>query len=173
MAIRFKCSSCGREVTAPDDAAGRKGRCPHCGQSNEIPSVPAGEQDDGTIPLAPIDEEEEHRRQEQLRALYEQELALLSETGGVADDVPLEHREEIDSEDLYHFVVNYCLDMANGKLDRAERHAEQLRRYGHWGAQAVDDFLSGSAREAALDYIPPRVLEGFLRQLLKRVRSAG
>ncbi len=32
MAIKFECGSCGKTITAPDKAAGRRGKCPHCGQ---------------------------------------------------------------------------------------------------------------------------------------------
>ncbi len=45
MSIRFHCenSDCGRELAAPDGAAGKKARCPHCGKVQIIPEpAPAG-----------------------------------------------------------------------------------------------------------------------------------
>ena len=161
MPIKFKCHNCHNEVTAPDSAAGKKGKCPFCSHTNEIPA-PVDEDD--LIPLAPIDDEEEARARAQRQALYEQEKALLEETGG-PPPVPLEDREDLASEDLHHFVVNYCLDLANGKLAQADEHVAQLNRYGELGAQAVEDFISGTATEPALDHIPRPVIQGFLKQL--------
>ena len=45
MSIRFTCANaeCGRDVVAPDGSAGRKARCPYCGEVQTIPVVePAG-----------------------------------------------------------------------------------------------------------------------------------
>jgi len=165
MPIKFQCHNCHHEVTAPDAAAGKKGKCPFCGQSNEIP-LPVTEDD--LIPLAPIDEAAEARERAERRALYEQEKDLLGQTDGETP-VPLEHRADLTSEDLHHFVVNYCLDLVDGKLPEAEKSAEQLTRYGSLAAEAVDDFLTGKAMEPALDRIPRPVMQGFLKQLKEQV----
>ncbi len=37
--IRFLCRKCGSVVSAPDEGAGRKGRCPQCGQSSVVPET--------------------------------------------------------------------------------------------------------------------------------------
>ena len=165
MSIKFQCHNCHNEVTAPDAAAGKKGKCPFCGQSNEIP-LPVAEDD--MIPLAPIDEEAETRERAERHALFEREKDLLAETGGESP-VPLEHRSDLGSEDLHHFVVNYCLDLFDSKLAQAEQSAEQLTRYGPLGAEAVDDLLTGKAMEPALDRIPRAVMQGFLKQLKEQV----
>ena len=39
MAIEFKCQSCQQDVTTPDEAAGKKGKCPHCGEVMRIPEL--------------------------------------------------------------------------------------------------------------------------------------
>jgi hypothetical protein len=56
MAIELTCEGCGRRFEAPDRAAGRKGRCPACGQEIAVPvpdegaeAVPVGE----TVTMAP------------------------------------------------------------------------------------------------------------------------
>ena len=41
MAMRFSCRKCGHTVSAPDDAAGKRGQCPKCGEVFTIPA-PAG-----------------------------------------------------------------------------------------------------------------------------------
>ena len=167
MAITFRCRTCNNQIKAPDAAAGKKGKCPFCGHSNDIPAPPS---EDDVIPLAEIDEEEERRAQQEIQALRQQEQDLLAETGG-EPPVPLEHREEITSDDLHHFVVNYCLDMANGKLDRAETHVAQLRKYGSLAQDAVKDFAGGSASEPALGSIPQPVLQGFLKRLREQLSA--
>ena len=137
MPITFQCEHCRKQVKAPDGAGGKRGKCPHCGQSNYIPMPAAG---DNGISLAEIDTEEERRRREEEEALLRQERELIAETAP-PQGAPLEQREDLTSEDLHHFVVNYCLDIAAGKLDRAETHIEQLMKHGQLGATAVDDFL--------------------------------
>jgi hypothetical protein len=47
VSIRFTCPSCASVSNAPDDAAGKKARCPNCGHISRIPAagilVPQGE----------------------------------------------------------------------------------------------------------------------------------
>ncbi len=167
MPITFRCEGCQKDVTAPDAAAGKRGRCPFCGHLNAIPHL-VDEDDDDAIPLAPLDEEEERRAAEERRTLYEQEQELLAETGGPAV-IPLDHRDDLTSEDLHHFVVNYCVDLADGKLPRAEQNVDQLRHHGMLGVEAVDDFIEGMADEMGLERIPKPVLMGFLKELKARV----
>ena len=165
MTISFECDACGRTIKAPDAAGGKRGKCPYCGQSNDIPRPPAEADDDNdTFALAPLDDEQERLRAEQVQQLIAQERDLLADSGG-EEAVPLEHREDLGPEDLHHFVVNYCRDMADGKLDRAGAHVQKLRRFRLLAQEAVGAFLSGQASEEALGSIPPRVLEGFLKTL--------
>ena len=165
MTIRFNCEHCGKEIKAPDSAGGKRGKCPYCGQSNDVPS-PIVEDDDDIIPLAPIDEDDERRREEEAHRLYEQEAAMLSSSDNdTSPTAPLEQRENVSAADLYHFVVNYCLDMAAGNTERAQQHIASLRRHGGMGLQAVQDFLGGSVSEPALAKMPKTTLERYLMQL--------
>ncbi len=167
MGIKFRCEHCGKEVTAPDSAAGRRGKCPYCKQSNYIASPQAAEED---IPLAPIDEREEKELEEKSKSLLQQEKELLAESGK-GEQTPLEHKEDLGPEDLHHFVVNYCLDMAASNLERAETHVEKLKKFGHTGVQAVDDFANEKVEEPALKKIPDKVLKGFLNRLREELKE--
>jgi len=166
MAIKFQCEQCGKEVEAPDDAGGKRGKCPYCRHSNYIPSPIA---DEDVLDLAPIDEEEERRRKEQAEAALEEERDLLVEMDR-KPETPLEQKEEVAAEDLHHLVVNYCLDLAAGKLDQAEAHVQKLRPFGAAAVQAVREFASGKVREDALKDIPGPVVKGFLKQLAAQLR---
>jgi len=161
MSIKFSCEHCHREVNAPDQAAGKRGKCPYCGQSSYIPA-PVSDED--VLDLAPIDEDEERKRKAEIEALRQAEHDLIAEQRG-SDEPPLEQRDDVQSDDLHHFVVNYCLDMFAGKLDRARMHADKLRTFGPAGRQAIRDFQSGKVTEDALADIPKPVLLGFLKEL--------
>jgi phage FluMu protein Com len=170
MPITFRCQACRKDVTAPDAAAGRRGKCPFCGQMNDVPlPPPKPEEDEDLIPLAPVDEEEEQQAQREQRALYEEQLSLLDEVGTETAPAPLDQREDLQTEELHHFVVNFCLEMSEGKLAQAQQQAMQLKRYAPLGIQAVDDFLTGKATEPALARIPRPVLQAFLKDLRGRV----
>ncbi|HUT57458.1 MAG TPA: hypothetical protein VNA25_06365 [Phycisphaerae bacterium] len=167
MSITFRCEHCKKEVTAPDAAAGKRGKCPFCGASRYIPA-PVSEED--LLDLAPIDEQAERTRQEEIDSLRRQERSLLRESEQDAP-LPLEHREDLSAADLHHFVVNYCLDLYGSKLDRLWTHVSQLRRFKPLAVQAVDEFLSGKASEPALDPIPTPTLKAFLTRLSEEIQA--
>lgn len=162
MTIKFNCEHCRKEVQASDAAGGKRGKCPYCGAGNYIPApVDEGE----ILSLAPLDEEEERQREQEIRRLMQQEKAILEELNR-EPAVPLEHKEDLQSQDLHHFVVNYCLDMHSGNLARAELHVDQLKQFQEKAKEAVEDFATGRAIEPALVPIPSRLMQGFLRQLM-------
>ena len=165
MTITFRCEKCHKSVEAPDSAAGSRGKCPYCKHSSYIP-LPAEER--AEIPLVEIDEEEERRRQEMERSLFDQERELLCDVGGQPEK-PLEFKEDLRSEDLQHFVVNYCMDMFNAKLERAELHVKKLKRFKFTAVEAIENLQSGKATEDILKVIPKKVLKGYLTELKDRL----
>ena len=168
MAIIFQCQHCHKEIKAPDDAGGRRGKCPFCKQSNYIPAPVADEDLPG---LAPLDEKEELQRRKLVERLLAQEHDLIAETGGPGGTPSLEQREDLTSDDLHHFVVNYCLAMMESKLAEAKEAIAKLKKFRYLGHQAVEDFLTGKAEFVPqMQAIPKRVLEGFLKQLQDALR---
>lgn len=165
MSITFRCEHCHKNVEAPEEAAGRRGKCPYCQRTSYIPDPRESEE----IPLAEVDESEEKRLDEIERELMEQERAVLAQSGGepaVAGD----SREGVSAEQLYHHVVNYCLDMSESRLERAQTHVAKLKAHGYTGLQAVEDFIAGKAMEPALDPLPGKLLNGFLQGLHDELR---
>jgi hypothetical protein len=120
------------------------------------------------IPLSPEGGEEDSAADEDSQEIKAMERELLHEMGR-EPAMPLEEKEDLSSEDLYHLVVNYCMDMFAGNLERAESIARDLRKFKYTAAQAVEDFESGKATEAALKAIPAKVFQGFLAELKKRI----
>ena len=169
MSITFECANCQKTIKAPDEAGGKRGKCPYCGHSVFIPNPAAQEEEE--IPLAPLDEEDEQRRKKVTEELLQYEKMFYSGEDA-SPAIPLEHRDNLTSEDLRHFVVNYCLDMSQSNLERAELHVKKMKPFRQVALAAVDEFLTGKVHEPALDPIGKAMLGGFLRQL-KRDLQAG
>lgn len=161
MALTFKCEHCHKKVSAPESVGGKRGKCPFCKESTYIP-LPVSE--DEILDLAPLDDEEEQERQRLESELRAQEHDLIA-ASGVIDSVPLSERDDVTSEDLHHFVINYCLDMASGNFKRAEKNAAELKQFHKVGVEAVKYFQIVQGNEPALSQIPPPVVQGFLKDL--------
>jgi len=168
MTITFTCAHCNKSVDAPDDAGGKRGKCPCCGYSMYIPR-PVSEEE--LVPLAPIDEQEERRRRKMIEDLAEQERVIFEDVPSAGSEIPLEYRENLSSEDLHHLVVNYCLDMAASNLERSKTHVAKLRQFGLKGIQAVEDFETRRAYEPALDTVNKKLLAGFFKQLKDEIKG--
>ncbi len=166
MGITFRCEHCRKEVQAPDESGGKRGKCPFCHQSTYIPSSVAEED---LLPLAPLSEEEERQEKERIRALIEQEHDLLAQTG-IAPTTPLEHREDLTAADLHHFVINFCLEMARDRVEAAEAEAAKLRKFGPLGLEALEEIASGKVREPALEALARRPRELYLNTLRSRLK---
>ena len=164
MTILFQCEHCHKEVKAPDEAAGRRGKCPYCGQSSYIPA-PVSEED--LVPLAEVDEKEEAQRKAEIDRLLAAERELLHEQARTPEPADADAGPATQStpEQLYHHVVNYVLDMSNGNFERAALHVAKLKKFGFAAHQAVEDFQRGRAEEAVLAPLPKRVLQNYLSQL--------
>jgi phage FluMu protein Com len=166
MALTFKCEHCHKKISAPETVGGKRGKCPFCKQRTYIP-MPVSE--DEILDLAPLDETEEQEHQKLVDELRAQERDLIANTGG-GEPVPLSERDDLSSEDLHHFVINYCIDMADGNLERAAMHAAELKKFYKLGMEAVKYFQIVQGDEPALSKIPPPVVQGFLTDLVDRLQ---
>ncbi len=166
MAIRFHCDHCGKLIKAPDSAGGRQGKCPACEGVNYIPAPPEEAEE------LPLDEAEERLMREQEAALFAKDQAILAESSAVETQPRLSQMDtaDVDGKDLHHLVVNYCLDMFAGNLERAATHVAKLNQHTGPNHQAVKDFQDGKVREPAMANIPAKVLAGFLKALHKQVK---
>lgn len=124
--------------------------------------------EDDLIPLSPLDEDDERRRRDALRENFQADRDLLAAMTR-QPMVPLEHRENLTTADLEHFVINYCLDSYDGRKERAFQNVLQLRRFTTLGIQTVEEFIAGK-EEPALKHIPSDHLAKLLHTLLDDVR---
>ena len=125
--------------------------------------------EDDLIPLTPLDEEEERKRREERRKDFQANEELLAAMER-KPSVPLEHREDLTTADLEHFVINYCLDMFEGKRERTRQYVFQLRRFGSLGRKTVEEFVTGK-QDPALEHIPDRQLKRLLHILRNDVEG--
>lgn len=167
MPIEFHCEHCRQVIRAPDEAAGKKGRCPKCQQMVYIP-LPASES--GEIPLAPEDPEDARRRaaSEQERRALEREIRRervapgdnarpQRGTGGGAAAAP--------AADPRKLVAEYLAALANGQLETAERCAKALSQIKSRAMEVIESLSTNEQMAGDFPKLPRPVLMGFLKQL--------
>lgn len=179
MPIELHCPQCQKMIRAPDAAGGRHGKCPYCGNSIYVP-MPLTDDDD-IIAIAPLDEAEERRAEEERReALRFAAIVDKATEGGAADaggrsKPAASTRPAPRSADTPGVVVEiktevetFVLAMKDSKLDVAENAANRLRKAGDRARDYVQGLL--------IDEIPPRIgnlpaplVQGFLKNLLSRL----
>ncbi len=169
MSIELHCPQCGKLIRAPQDAAGRQGKCPYCKRSVYIP-LPEDQLD--TIPIAPIDAAEAEREAQLRRESTEYAAAITKaqESDAKTDAAPRSAREACPSEvvDFGAEVTAFVVAMRDSKLDEAEQIVAKLRRSG----SRARDYAQGLIVDQmpfAVDGVPPPLTRGFLQTLLDRL----
>ncbi|UCC30151.1 MAG: hypothetical protein JSU86_18375 [Phycisphaerales bacterium] len=173
MSIELHCPQCQKLIRAPEDAGGKRGKCPYCENSVYIP-MPADEGEE--IPLAPIDDAEERRAEELRRESVEYAAAVdhVVDSGTGAEDAPSSTDDPGSagpsdriagmSEDVDAFVNA----MGESQLAEANAAAARLKRAG----TRARDYVEGLLLDEMLptyDNVPPPVVQGFLKTLLNRL----
>lgn len=167
MSIEFHCDHCGRLVRAPDDAGGKRGKCPTCHQPVYVPT-PSDQIE--PLDLAPVDESEEHERARLLKESQDIQRELLDERNPPTDvapaspSVPVEQPlpPELDMETL---VIEYALAMAAGDLEQAEQLATDIRSDMKAAEDVMQRLMLDELPPERLANIPRPVLVGFFKQL--------
>lgn len=173
MSIELHCPQCQKLIRAPDEAGGRRGKCPYCKNSVYIPTPP---DEAGEIALAPLDEEEERRAEELRRESLRYAAAVdkakdskfLAGQAASSADGPPPAPTGADVVDVAAEAETYILAMRDSKLDAAEAAAARLKQVGARARDYVQGLL--------LDEMPPQfenvpgpVVQGFLKALLSRL----
>ncbi len=177
MAIVFHCEFCRKKISAPDEAGGRRGRCPHCSQHVFVPP-PTSQVEE--IPLSPVDPQEEERRrllrQEELRVLnqlHEHKEAPEGARGPAvpdssADDNSLPFAVASSGPDTKDLVLQYLLAMAKGELGSAESLEQQIAAGGPKALKVVEQLAMQEFMHPQLANVPPTVISGFFKRLLSQ-----
>jgi hypothetical protein len=172
--IELHCPQCEKLIRAPDNAGGKHGKCPYCDTKVYIPTPI---EDNDLIGLAPVDEAEERRaeqeRQEALRyttamdkdadlKVVPDEASASRAAGGRRADAP---GEVID---LGELVERFVVAMRDSKLEDADRAARQLKRAGPRARDYVEGVLLDPT-PPPIEGVPKPLAHGFLKALLERL----
>jgi len=182
MPVEFHCEHCGKHVKAPSEAAGRKGKCPHCQAVCYIPSPPEEIEE---LPLAPLDDAEELQRKRALEETARLQHALLHDRATPSDSGPAsgrgaaagarqQGRPDANSlgmpiAEVQQLVAAFVSAMSEGQLDRAERVAGRLQGERDQVIAIVERINSTGDPSIGLPNLPRPVLLGFLKQLRARM----
>lgn len=165
MPIELHCEHCGKLVRAPDDAAGKHGKCPSCHQTVYIPAA-----DVEPLGLAPVDEtaEEAARRAEQ--ESRDLQRALLHErdmpAGGIGEDTRNRSGQMLEPKlDMETLIIEYAAAMAAGDLTQAEEYAADIKRDMVKAEDVMQRLTVDEIPPDRLADIPRPVLVGFFKQL--------
>lgn len=178
MPVEFHCEHCGKLVKAPSEAAGRKGKCPHCQVVCYIPMPPEEIEEIG---LAPLDDAEEQKRKRALEETARLQHALLHDRatpgepagpGGRASAVGSRPGARPESSNLgmplaevEQLVAAFVSAMSEGQFDRADRVAGRLQGEREQVISVVERISSAESTSVAMPSLPRPVMLGFLKQL--------
>ena len=177
MSIEIHCPSCSKLIRAPEDAGGKRGKCPYCKNSVYIP-MPADEDD--VIPVAPIDTDDERRaeelRQEALRYAASLDKEVKPRGGpspgagpGGAAPPPRDGPRAVPAPgeviDIAGAVEQYVLAMRDSKLKTAQEAVGGLKEAGTRARDYVQGLLLDEVPPTFQD-VPPPLMKGVLKKLL-------
>jgi uncharacterized protein involved in exopolysaccharide biosynthesis len=169
MSIVFTCEFCGKKIEAPDNAAGKWGKCPRCHNKLFVPVQNTSEDDE--LKLAPIDESE-IEKQKRLRAeAFNLTKNILSdrEPSAGTDESAAESEADISEEKLTINIISYLRLMADGELDEADRLAKSIAPAKAKASKILDRIATSEPPEPELADIPQQVLGRLIKTLRARI----
>ena len=179
MDIEFHCEHCGKVVTAPEDAAGRRGKCPHCDRKVYIP-YPSDEAQ-GELRLAPLDPEDERRRLKAHAEAVELQYRLLHEQAAPGERRPRRNRfdgnaaaapaAKMSRKELNRLLVEFVEAMGGGRLERADQAVGKMAKHKSQVLDILDGLATDELAAYGLPALPRPVLLGFLKQLRLRLQG--
>ena len=166
MAIIFHCEHCGKRMESPDNAGGKRSRCPACHNKLYVPALDSDEE----LKLAPIDTDDDTKQKEMMYETCKltQEILLEREVpdGSVGPAAPA---PEISDKELTINMIAYLRQMADGELDEAQRTADLVAPYGSQAVKILDRIALSEMPEPELANVPQQVLSGLIRNLRMRI----
>jgi len=171
MAISFHCKFCNKKIDAKESAAGKWGQCPSCHNKIYVPNLNV---DISDLKFAPVDEEEERKKQQLMSETFDIEQQILSEKAEPKENNapatgPASQETigvgEFDEDKLYDIIVRYLRLMADGELDDAKKLLNTIKASGETSLKLIDRIALADIPEAELSDVPPQVLAGLIRTL--------
>ncbi len=171
--IRVTCEHCNHSIKAPREAAGRRGKCPHCHNSVYIPT-PESELDE--IPLELEDEQTHSEAQRLQKEAAEVAAALRRETKDAPQptaipqqDSPAPQATALNATEIDELIIRYLLAMQVSELDRAEALTAKLKGAARQAKSKIQQMMVDSMRPEAVRSMADGLYQGFLRKLLEQL----
>ncbi len=173
MSIELHCPQCQKLIRAPNEAGGKRGKCPYCKNSLYIP-LPADEVEE--VALAPLDTEDEHEA-EQLRresARFAAEFSSSAVPAAEADGGDTSVRDADAAAgrggiiDAPAEVEAFIVAMRDSQLEEAEAAVSRLKRAGSEGRECVEGLMLGEMLPE-FEHVPTPVVKGLLKKLLSQL----
>ena len=133
--IKFKCTQCGKEISAADEHAGRKARCPKCQAILVIPSVKAAPARPAAPPKPARPAVEDAVEDELEEVVEEAPPPRKSASPAVKAGKP--RREEYDDEDVQDVEAVEEADEEEEEEERPRKRRKGRRR-GRWHGEWAD-----------------------------------
>jgi hypothetical protein len=165
MSIELHCPQCQKLIRAPDNVGGKRGKCPYCGASVYVPTLPDESEEIG---LAPVNEQEEHRARK-LRREAAQYAAAVDHVTDAGNDGPDVAETPGNVVDVGGDVEIFIIAMRDSKLDEADAATKRLKR----SSARARDYIQGLLADEippAFENVPQPVVQGFLKALLGRLK---
>lgn len=165
MGIELHCPQCQKLIRAPDNAGGRRGKCPYCDASVYIPTPPDKTEEIG---LAPIDNAEEKRARE-LRRESTGFAAAVGHTTDASDVGKALSEPAGGTTDVASEIEAFVIAMRDSQLDEADAVADRLKTSVAEARQTIRQMLADEQVPEVAN-VPPLVVQGFLKTLLGRLK---
>ena len=175
--IRITCNHCNHVIKAPRQAAGKRGKCPHCHNSVYVPTP---QEDLEEIPLAAGDEDSLARADRLEKEAQDVAAAIRRETSAPPGErpqpdsgSPRDAASHPDSRqpaaDVNGAIIRYLLAMQASDLENSEDIARELKGSARQAKSKIQQMMVDAIRPEALRSLPEGLYQGFLRKLLEQL----
>jgi len=165
MSISFHCESCKKKIKAPDESGGKWGNCPFCKHRCYIPRPPSA--DDEELKLAPVDAGEEDqygRLMHETRTLTQNILQEKKLPDASSADANLSEGEVLKQ------IIVYLRYVADGDLGLASEPIVKITANKESALALLKKMSRAEKPEPELSDIPPKVLEGLIKNLYLKLK---
>ena len=181
MPIELHCVHCNKLVRAPDNAAGRRAKCPYCHGEVYVPTPPEQIEE---LDLAPEDEDwknqkarldaEAERIREALRHEKEAPEGGPADRGGGGKGIPLAGESPTAGAPTKRggveaLVIEFLVAMKNSQLEQAEGLVTKIKSKAEEAKEFVQRLSMDPMPPSELADVSPGVLRGLLKNLVSRL----
>jgi len=165
MSISLHCESCKKKIKAPDESGGKWGNCPFCNHRCYIPRPPSP--DDEELKLAPVDAGEDDQYGRMMRETQTLTQNILQEK-----ELPDEPSADADlSEDeVLKQIIVHLRYVADGDLGMASVPMSKIAANKEAAKAVLKSMAKAERPEPELMDIPPKVLEGLIKNLYSKLK---